>query len=145
MRHSQTVSCSGVLWQRELAIHYSLPTTRSSLLYAMNLKPETLQKIDEVITHYPVRRSAALPLLHLVQEDQGYVSPAAIEWIAKALEQRSDDAALARALSRSSPIAGIRCIRLRPRFHFLHSMHRSFLRIHWSSSSNTLRVWATLK
>lgn len=51
----------------------------------MNLKPETLAKIDEVITHYPVPRSAALPLLHLVQEDQGYVSPEAIEWIAARL------------------------------------------------------------
>ena len=42
----------------------------------MNLAPETLQKIDEVITHYPVKRSAALPLLHLVQEEQGHISTA---------------------------------------------------------------------
>ena len=35
----------------------------------MNLKPETLQRIDEVITHYPMKRSATLPLLHLIQED----------------------------------------------------------------------------
>lgn len=52
----------------------------------MNLKPDTRQKIDEVITHYPVKRSAALPLLHLVQEDQGCISPAAVEWIAEKLE-----------------------------------------------------------
>jgi NADH-quinone oxidoreductase subunit E len=52
----------------------------------MNLQPQTLAKIDEVITHYPVKRSAALPLLHLVQEDQGHVSSAAIEWIAARLE-----------------------------------------------------------
>jgi NADH-quinone oxidoreductase subunit E len=52
----------------------------------MNLQPQTLAKIDEVITHYPVKRSAALPLLHLVQEDQGHVSAAAIEWIAAKLE-----------------------------------------------------------
>lgn len=52
----------------------------------MNLKPETLQKIDEVITHYPVKRSAALPLLHLVQEEQGCISPEAIEWIGAKLE-----------------------------------------------------------
>ena len=52
----------------------------------MNLKPETLQRIDEVIAHYPVKRSAALPLLHLVQEEQGYISTAAIEWIAQKLE-----------------------------------------------------------
>ena len=51
----------------------------------VNLRPATLQKIDEVITHYPVRRSAALPLLHLVQEDQGYIAPAAVEWIAQKL------------------------------------------------------------
>ena len=52
----------------------------------MNLKPETLQRIDEVIPRYPQRRSAALPLLHLVQEDAGWISPAAIEWIAAKLE-----------------------------------------------------------
>ena len=52
----------------------------------MNLKPATLQKIDEVITHYPVKRSAALPLLHLVQEEQGWISPEAVEWIAQKLE-----------------------------------------------------------
>ena len=56
----------------------------------MNLKPETLQKIDEVITHYPVKRSAALPLLHLVQEEQGYISAEAIEWIAAKLELAAD-------------------------------------------------------
>ena len=52
----------------------------------MNLKPETLLRIDEVIPHYPVKRSAALPLLHLVQEDVGYISDEAIEWIAQKLE-----------------------------------------------------------
>ncbi len=52
----------------------------------MNLKPETLRRIDEVIPHYPVKRSAALPLLHLVQEDVGYISNEAIEWIAQKLE-----------------------------------------------------------
>ena len=52
----------------------------------MNLKPDTLKQIDEVITHYPVKRSATLPLLHLVQEDAGYISKEAIEWIAQKLE-----------------------------------------------------------
>jgi NADH-quinone oxidoreductase subunit E len=52
----------------------------------MILKPETLRRIDEVIPHYPVKRSAALPLLHLVQEDVGYISNEAIEWIAQKLE-----------------------------------------------------------
>jgi NADH-quinone oxidoreductase subunit E len=52
----------------------------------MNLKPETLRAIDEVIPHYQVKRSATLPLLHLIQEDVGYISPEAIEWVAAKLE-----------------------------------------------------------
>jgi NADH-quinone oxidoreductase subunit E len=52
----------------------------------MNLKPETLQRIDEVITHYPTKRSATLPLLHLIQEDIGYIPHEAFEWIAAKLE-----------------------------------------------------------
>jgi NADH-quinone oxidoreductase subunit E len=52
----------------------------------MNLKPETFAKIDEVITHDPVKRSATLPLLHLIQEDVGYISDQAIEWVAAKLE-----------------------------------------------------------
>ena len=50
------------------------------------LKPETLAAIDRVITHYPQKRSATLPLLHLVQEEQGYISDEAVRWIAEKLE-----------------------------------------------------------
>ena len=52
----------------------------------MDLKPETLLRIEEVIPHYPVKRSAALPLLHLVQEDKGFIPDEAVEWIAAKLE-----------------------------------------------------------
>jgi NADH-quinone oxidoreductase subunit E len=51
----------------------------------VNLKPETLQRIDEVIPRYLVKRSATLPLLHLIQEDIGYIPPEAIEWVAAKL------------------------------------------------------------
>jgi NADH-quinone oxidoreductase subunit E len=43
-------------------------------------------EIDEVITHYPKKRSASLMLLHAVQEHFGYVSKQAVEWIAAKLE-----------------------------------------------------------
>ncbi len=52
----------------------------------MDLKPETINKIDKLIPRYPETKSAALPLCHLVQEDQGYLSNEAIEWIADRLE-----------------------------------------------------------
>ncbi|MEI6392230.1 MAG: NAD(P)H-dependent oxidoreductase subunit E [Verrucomicrobiota bacterium] len=43
-------------------------------------------EIDELITHYPSKRSASLMLLHAVQEKFGYVSRQAVEWIAAKLE-----------------------------------------------------------
>jgi NADH-quinone oxidoreductase subunit E len=52
----------------------------------LNLKPATLAKIDETITHYPVKRSAVLMLLHAIQEDVGFISNEAIEWVAAKLE-----------------------------------------------------------
>jgi NADH-quinone oxidoreductase subunit E len=42
-------------------------------------------EIDELITHYPVKRSASLMLLHAIQERFGWISPAAIEWTAAKL------------------------------------------------------------
>ena len=44
------------------------------------------RECDELISHYPVKRSAALMLLHAVQERFGYIQKEAMEWIAKKLE-----------------------------------------------------------
>ena len=43
-------------------------------------------EIDELITHYPKKRSASLMLLHAVQEHFGYISRQAVEWVATKLE-----------------------------------------------------------
>lgn len=43
-------------------------------------------EIDELISHYPKKRSASLMLLHAIQERFGYISRQAVEWIAKKLE-----------------------------------------------------------
>jgi NADH-quinone oxidoreductase subunit E len=39
-------------------------------------------EIDELITHYPVRRSASLMVLHALQEHFGWLSQEAVEWTA---------------------------------------------------------------
>jgi NADH-quinone oxidoreductase subunit E len=52
----------------------------------MTLPPELEAKIDKVITHYPVsKRSASMPLLHLIQEHFGFISDDAITWVAHKL------------------------------------------------------------
>ncbi len=50
--------------------------------FSQRLQASTLAEIDRVLTIYPQKRSAALPVLHALQEDQGYISNEAIEWAA---------------------------------------------------------------
>jgi NADH-quinone oxidoreductase subunit E len=53
----------------------------------MEIPSELESRIDEVITHYPAsKRSASLPLLHLIQEHFGYITDEAIPWLAEKLE-----------------------------------------------------------
>ena len=47
--------------------------------------PQLEGEIDELISHYPVKRSASLMLLHAVQEHFGYISKEAMEWVATKL------------------------------------------------------------
>lgn len=56
------------------------------LAAATGLKPETLKKADEIVAKYPEKRSATLPLLHIAQEELGYITDAAMKWIAAKLE-----------------------------------------------------------
>ena len=43
-------------------------------------------EIDELITHYLVKRSASLMVLHALQEQFGFISQDAIEWTAAKLD-----------------------------------------------------------
>lgn len=52
----------------------------------MNLSEQTIAKIDSLIPRYPVKRSCTMPLLHLIQEEQGYISEEAVEWVAAKLD-----------------------------------------------------------
>ena len=46
------------------------------------LTPEREAKIDELLTHYPVRQSALLPVLWVVQEQYGWISLEAMRYVA---------------------------------------------------------------
>jgi NADH-quinone oxidoreductase subunit E len=52
----------------------------------LDLKPDTLDRIEKTIPRYPVKRSAVMPLLHFIQSDQGFISNEAVEWVAEKLE-----------------------------------------------------------
>jgi len=48
-----------------------------------HLRPDLRQRADELVTLYPRKRSAMLPLLHLVQEQDGFVSEAGMAEVAE--------------------------------------------------------------
>ena len=53
----------------------------------MEVTSELEAKCDEAISHYPVsKRSAVLPLLHLMQHEKGFITDDAINWVAQKLE-----------------------------------------------------------
>lgn len=43
-------------------------------------------EVDELLTHYPVKRAASLMVLHAIQDQFGWISQEAVEWTAKKLD-----------------------------------------------------------
>ena len=52
---------------------------------SFTLPKEVEGQIDELITHYPQKRSASLMVLHAIQEHCGWISEEAMEWTARKL------------------------------------------------------------
>ena len=50
------------------------------------LPPALEAEVEEILTHYPEKRSASLMLLHAMQERFGHISRPAVEWVAARLE-----------------------------------------------------------
>jgi NADH-quinone oxidoreductase subunit E len=68
-------------------IHPSEPIPSPLLEQPGFAVPAALEsEIDELITHYPQKRSASLMVLHAMQEQFGHISRQAVEWIAAKLE-----------------------------------------------------------
>lgn len=52
----------------------------------MNISAELEQQIDQVIEHYPEsKRSASLPVLHLLQKNFGHINDESVQWAADKL------------------------------------------------------------
>ncbi len=53
---------------------------------ALEFSQETLKQFDEVVSHYPEKKSAVLPVLYMAQKEFGYLSQEAIEYVAKLMD-----------------------------------------------------------
>ena len=52
---------------------------------------EVQVRLREIVSRYPSARSAMLPCLHLVQEEQGYITPEGIIAVAEAIGAKPDE------------------------------------------------------
>jgi NADH-quinone oxidoreductase subunit F len=52
----------------------------------MEFTPENKARFEEIAQRYPVKRSAILPALHIAQEQEGYVTREAMEYVASLLD-----------------------------------------------------------
>jgi len=50
---------------------------------AIEFSPDKLNRVNELISRYPHKEAAVLPVLYLAQEEFGYLSPESIEYVAK--------------------------------------------------------------
>jgi NADH-quinone oxidoreductase subunit E len=53
---------------------------------AFVLSPDRVREMTEIFSRYPTRRAACIPVLHLCQEQEGYVSEEAIAFVAEKLD-----------------------------------------------------------
>jgi len=53
---------------------------------ALQISQTTQEKIAELLTRYPVKQGALLPILHLVQDELGALSLEALDWVARQIE-----------------------------------------------------------
>ena len=52
---------------------------------AFALTPEREQQVDDILTRYPERRAALLPVLWLCQRQNGWISPDVVEYVSERL------------------------------------------------------------
>ncbi|HEX6176636.1 MAG TPA: NADH-quinone oxidoreductase subunit NuoE [Candidatus Binatia bacterium] len=53
----------------------------------VEFSPETLKKFEETVSRYPKKEAAMLPVLYRAQQEFGYLSPEAIDYVAKLMGQ----------------------------------------------------------
>jgi NADH-quinone oxidoreductase subunit E len=53
------------------------------------LTPEREQQVEQILARYPNRQAACIPVLHLCQEQHGWISDEIVAWVARRLDLSS--------------------------------------------------------
>jgi len=55
------------------------------------ISEQAKQRMRDIAARYPAARSAVMPSLYIAQEEEGYITPAALQAVAEALNMTMDD------------------------------------------------------
>lgn len=58
----------------------------AAIVEPFTLSPERVERIDRIVARYPRKLAAMLPVLWVVTEEKGWISPRAMEWVAAKLD-----------------------------------------------------------
>jgi len=58
---------------------------------SFTLSPESERVVDALLGRYPTKRASCLPVLHLCQRQNGWVSPDVIDYVARRLEMTTSE------------------------------------------------------
>ncbi|MDO5739616.1 MAG: NADH-quinone oxidoreductase subunit NuoE [Ornithinimicrobium sp.] len=72
--------------QGQSPLHYKTPLHASDEPYADDVLAQLDKDCDEIIARYPQKRSALLPMLHLIQSVDGYVTGRGVHYCADKLD-----------------------------------------------------------
>jgi len=50
------------------------------------LSPDRDKELTEILSRYPTKMAACIPALHLCQEQNGYITDAIVDWVARRLD-----------------------------------------------------------
>jgi NADH-quinone oxidoreductase subunit E len=65
---------------------YSGPLGKPESTMAFALTPEREQQVDDIITRYPTRRAALIPVLWVCQKQNSWISPDVIDYVSARLD-----------------------------------------------------------
>jgi NADH-quinone oxidoreductase subunit E len=71
---------------RTRAFQRARPTHEDRHAMPFALSPDRERKLEEILQRYPTKMAATLPLLHLCQEQNGWVSAEVIEYVSHRLD-----------------------------------------------------------
>lgn len=66
--------------------HINTRSSQAKVAEPLKVTAAAEKRADEIVAHYPQKRSAVMPLLYIAQEHTGFITQQAVDWVAGKLD-----------------------------------------------------------